>query len=190
MNILFSSESVQLLCSCDVNQKCKIFHWFPNHVFYIGHGNTRFSYVYTIEMRKSPLWKTSRWNARLIYTINKNNKKKNNNQNQVRITKAFEKFTLSEKNLSIIWLKYFFCTHWTIFLPLTFSNFVDSNNSSILWSLRLMLPKAFASAFYCFQTCEKIARQFKILAILYFYRFFIIFNLHYMQQLLLVIELN
>ena len=55
MNILFSSESVQLLCSCEVTQKCKIFHWFPNHVFYIDHGNTRCSYIYTIEMRKSPL---------------------------------------------------------------------------------------------------------------------------------------
>ena len=34
--------------------------------------------------------------ARLIYTVNKNNSK-NNNKNQVRITKAFEKFTLCEK---------------------------------------------------------------------------------------------
>ena len=49
-----------------------------------------------IQMQKSPLWKTSRWNARLIYTINKNNNKKNN-KNQVRITKAFEKFPLNEK---------------------------------------------------------------------------------------------
>ena len=70
MNILFSSESVQLLCSCDVNQKCKIFYCFSNHLFYIDHGNTKFSYIYTIEMWKSSLWKTSKWNASLIYTIN------------------------------------------------------------------------------------------------------------------------
>ena len=70
-----------------------------------------------------------------------------------------------------------------------FSDFVDSNNSSILWILRPLLTKAFASAFYCFQICEKIPRQFKILAILYFYRFIIIFNLT-LQQVLLLIELN
>ena len=40
----------------------------------------------------------------------------------------------------------------------------------------LLLPEAFTSAFYCFEICEKIAWQFKILAILYFYRFIIIFN--------------
>ena len=76
MNILFFSESVQLLCSCDINQKCKIFHWFPKHLFYIDHGNTKFSYIYMIQMQKSLLWKTSRWNARLIYTFNENNNKK------------------------------------------------------------------------------------------------------------------
>ena len=52
-----------------------------------------------------------------------------------------------------------------------------------------MLPKASASAFYCSQICEKNARQFKILPILYFYRFIILFNLT-LQQVLLVIELN
>ena len=36
---------------------------------------------------------------------------------------------------------------------------------------------------------RKIAQQFKILAILYFYRFIIIFNLS-LQQVLFVIELN
>ena len=41
-------------------------------------------YIYTIEM--------SRWNARLIYTINKNNK--NNNKKQDSITKTSEKFLL------------------------------------------------------------------------------------------------
>ena len=70
----FSSENVQLLCSCDINQKCNIFYWFPNHLLYIDHGNTKFSYICTIEMRKSLLWKISRGNAKLIYTNNKNKK--------------------------------------------------------------------------------------------------------------------
>ena len=74
-------------------------------------------------------------------------------------------------------------------LPLTFSNLLGSNNPSILWSLKLLLPKASASTFYCFQICKKIAPQFKILAILYFYRFLILFNLT-LQQVLLVIELD
>ena len=52
-------------------------------------------------MRKISLWKTSRWNARLIYTINKSNNK-NNNKKQDMINKAFEKFLLSETILSII----------------------------------------------------------------------------------------
>ena len=61
----FSSKNVQLLCSRDANQKYyKIFYWFPVHLFYIGHGNNKFSYIYTIEIRKCLLWKTSRWNAR------------------------------------------------------------------------------------------------------------------------------
>ena len=51
-------------------------------------------------MRKSSLRKTSRWNARLIYTINENNDK-NNNENQDKITKAFQKFLLSKIILSI-----------------------------------------------------------------------------------------
>ena len=46
-----------------------------------------------------------------------------------------------------------------------------------------------ASPFYSFEVCKKIARQLDILAILYFYRFAIIFNLT-LQQVLLVIELN
>ena len=98
MNILFSSESLQLFCSSDVDQKYKISHWFPNHLFYIDNRKTKFSYIYMTEMRKSPLSKTSRWNARLIYTSNRNNDK-NNNKNQARITKAFEKFPLNEKKL-------------------------------------------------------------------------------------------
>ena len=56
MSILFSSESLQLISSCDVNQKYyTIFHWFPNHLLYTDHGNTKFSYIYTTEMRKSSL---------------------------------------------------------------------------------------------------------------------------------------
>ena len=75
----FCAESVQLLSSCDVNQKCYlIFYCFPNYFLYIDHGNTKFSYIYMIEKRKSSLWETSRWNARLMYTINKNNNKNNN----------------------------------------------------------------------------------------------------------------
>ena len=52
-------------------------------------------------MQESSPLKTSKWNARLIYTINKNNNK-SNNKKQARITKAFEKTLLSEKILSII----------------------------------------------------------------------------------------
>ena len=48
---------------------------------------------------------------------------------------------------------------------------------------------ASASSSFCFQICSKTAWQFKILAILYFYCFIIIFNLT-LQQVLLVIELN
>ena len=55
--------------------------------------------------------------------------------------------------------------------------FFDSNNPVILWSLSLVLPKASASAFNCFQICKKNAREFKLLAILYFYRVIIIFKL-------------
>ena len=85
------------------------FHWIPNHLLYIDHGNTKFSYIYTIEMRKSLLRKTSRWKERLIYTINKNNNK-NNNKNQARITKTFEKFLVSEIILSIITKIFLLCT--------------------------------------------------------------------------------
>ena len=95
-----SSESVQLLCSCDVNQKHKILSCFPNHFRYIDHGNTKFSYIYTAEMRKKLTLKNFKMESRLIYAINKNNNK--NNKNEDRITKAFEKFLLSETILFII----------------------------------------------------------------------------------------
>ena len=43
----FFSEILQLSCSCDVNQKYyTTFHWFQNHLLYIDHGNTKFSYIY------------------------------------------------------------------------------------------------------------------------------------------------
>ena len=74
-------------------------------------------------------------------------------------------------------------------LLLTFSNLLGSNNPSIPWSLKLLLPKASASTFYCFQICQRTARQFKILVSLYLYRLIIIFNLA-LHQVLLVIELN
>ena len=49
--------------------------------------------------------------------------------------------------------------------------------------------KSSASAFYCYQICKKKVREFKILAILYFYCVFIIFILT-LQQVLLAIVLN
>ena len=76
-------------------------------------------------------------------------------------------------------------------LPLTFSNFIDSNNPSILWSLKFKIS-ASKSCCFCILLLPnlwKIAQQFKILANLYFYRFLIIFNLA-LQQVLLVIELT
>ena len=60
-------------------------------------------------MQKSSLRKTSRWDARLINTINKNNNK-NNNKNLARITKAFKKFLVSQKILSIITKNFLLCT--------------------------------------------------------------------------------
>ena len=49
MSIFSSSECVQLLCSVDVNQKYyTIFHWFPSYLLYIDHGNTKFSFIYTM----------------------------------------------------------------------------------------------------------------------------------------------
>ena len=113
------------------------------------------------------------------------------NRTQDKFSKAFEKFLVSRANLLIIWLKSFFCKHLTTLLPTNFSNFLDSNNPSILnpSSLRLLLPKVSASAFYCFQICKNVSQQFKILAIFYFCCFIIIFNLK-LEQVLLVIELN
>ena len=100
----FSSGSVEVICSCDVNQKYTIFQCFPNYVIHWP-WKYQFANIYMTEMRKSSLWKTSRWNARLIYTINKNN-----NKNRARITKAFEKFLVSETTLSIITKIFLLCT--------------------------------------------------------------------------------
>ena len=66
-------------------------------------------------------------------------------------------------------------------LPLIFSNFLRSINT--------LEFKASVSTFYWFQICQKVARQFEILAILYFYPFIITFNLT-LQQELLFIEMN
>ena len=103
------------------------------------------SCIYTIEKQRSSLWKTARWNARLIYTINKNNKKHDN---------IFWKISSKWNNFIYYFIKIFLLYTLNL-LPLTFSNFVHSNNQSILWSLRLLLPKASAFAFCCFQLCKK-----------------------------------
>ena len=120
----------------------KIFHWFQNHLLYINYRNTKFSYIYTTEMRKSWIWKTSRWNARLIDTINKNNSK-NNNKNQAKITKAFKKFILSETILSII----------KIFLLYTLNDIASFKFSKFFWfwqSINTMTFKASNSKGFCF----------------------------------------
>ena len=170
------------------NQKYyTILHWFPNHLLYIDHGNTKVSYIYTIEMRKSSLWKTSRWNARLIYTINKSNNE-NNNKNQASITKALEKCLVSTASLSII---------TKIFLLCTLNDIASFNFFKFCWfgeSINALKFKVSASKGCCFcflllPNLWKTARQFKILAILYFYPFIIIFNLA-LQQVLLIIELT
>ena len=135
-------------------------------------------------MRKSSFRKT--WNARLIYTINKNNNK-NNNKNQARITKAFEKFLVSETILSII---------TKIFLLCTLNDIASFNFFKFCWfeqSINTLKFKVSASkdccCFLLLPDLWKIAREFKILAILNFYRFVIVFNLS-LQQMLLVIELT
>ena len=146
-------------CSCDVNQNFyKMLCWLPIHLLYTDHANTKFSCNYMTEMRKSWLWQLSRRNARLIYTINKNNNK-NSNKNESRITKEFE-VSCKWHNFNYNITKMFFCTRLTILLPLTFSNFLGSNNPAIPSSLRLMLPKTSASVLYCFQICKNISRQF------------------------------
>ena len=141
-----------------------------------------------MQSRKSSLRKTSRRNARLIYTINKNNNK-NNNKNQARITKAFEKFLVSETILSIITKIFLLCTLNDIayFNFFKFCWFEQSINA-----LKFKISAASKDCCFCILLLPnlwKIARQCKILAVLYFYRFIIIFNLA-LQQVLLVIELT
>ena len=103
------------------------------------------------------------------------------------------------------WWRYFFCTHLTILLPLTFSNFLDSNNPSIILSWKILLPKATAYTFYCFQrllrilsTASKFVKKMQgnlknqPSSILYIYRFIITFNFTKdvtLHQVVLVIEL-
>ena len=128
MILFFFWKSVAALL--DINRKyCKMFYWFPNYLFYIDHGNTKFSYIYTIEMRKSSFWKTSKWNdARLIQTINKNNNK-NNIKNKDRINKAFKGFSLSKKTLSSLYITKIFPFYTLILLPLTFFWLEQSTNT-------------------------------------------------------------
>ena len=58
-------------------------------------------------MRKRSFWATARWNAGLIYPINKSNNKANH-KSKDRITKAFKELLLSETFLPIIQIKHFF----------------------------------------------------------------------------------
>ena len=110
--LVFLLKNGQLLCSRDVNWKYhEICYWFPDHLLDIGHGNIKFSYIYTIEMWKSSIWKTSRWNARLIDTIDKNNNRNSNgqsNKSKDGITKIFKEFlpskTLLPNNKNIYFL--------------------------------------------------------------------------------------
>ena len=161
-----------------LSKKCNISYWFPNHLLHIDHGSNRFLYIYTIKMRKSPLWKNWEWNARLIYTINYYNKN-NNNKNQNRITKAFERFLVSKTI-------YIYCIAKMVLLCTL--NYIAS--FSFFWfEQSINTFKSSASAFYCYQICKKKVREFKILAILYFCCVFIIFILT-LQQVLLAIVLN
>ena len=98
---------------------------------------------YSTEMQKGSLWKTSKWNARLIYSINKNNSK-SNNKNQARITKAFEKTLLSETILSII---------TKIFLLYTLRDIASFNFFKFCWfvqSINTLKIKVSASKGCCF----------------------------------------
>ena len=148
INILFFfCESVQLLWPRDVNQEYfKIFHWFPNHLLHINDGNINFSYIYPIKMRKSSLWKISRWNARLIYTINENNNK-SYNKNQDRIIKAFQNFLLNKTILSNKQSKYFFFMHFFIHDIASFNFF---KFSWLEQSINILKFKASALKCFCF----------------------------------------
>ena len=103
--LVFLLKNAQLLCSRDVNWKYHVIgYWFPDHLLYIDYGNIKFSYIYTIVRWKSSLWKTSRWNARLTHTIDKNNNRNSNDpnsKNQDKIAKVFKEFFLSETLLPI-----------------------------------------------------------------------------------------
>ena len=138
-------------------------------------------------MQKSSLRKTSRWNARLIYTINKNNNK-NNNKNQARINKAFKKFLVSQKILSIITKNFLLCTRnhiasLNIFKFCWFEQFINT------LKFKVSASKGCCFCFLLLPNLWKIYRKFETLAILYFCRFIIIFNLA-LQQVLPVIKLT
>ena len=60
-HFVFFSESVRLLCSCDVNQKYyKRFQWFPNYLLSqtTDQGKTKFSYIYTIRDERKAHFET------------------------------------------------------------------------------------------------------------------------------------
>ena len=146
--LVFLLKNGQLLCSRDVNWKYhEICYWFPDHLLDIGHGNIKFSYIYTIEMWKSSIWKTSRWNARLIDTIDKNNNRNSNgqsNKSKDGITKIFKEFlpskTLLPNNKNIYFLStYKIFQIFQIFLP------------RLSWSWRLL-----GNFFHCFQICKNL----------------------------------
>ena len=111
----------------------------------------------------------------LIYTINKNNNK-NNKKNQARITKAFEKFLVSKTVLSIITKIFLLCTLNDITFC-KFFKFCWFEQSINTLKLKVSAPKSWCFCFLLLPNLGKIARKFKILATLYFYRFFIIFNI-------------
>ena len=172
---------MQLHCSLDLCQKCNIFNWFANHLLYIDHGNTKFSNIYTIKMRTSSLWKTWRWNAMLIYTIQKIIK-----TTIIKTRTGYPKFLISSK-----WNN-FICYITKTFVLCTLNCIASFNFFKFFrfkQSINTLEFKSSASALYCFQICKKIARESNILAILYFYRVIIIFKL-ILQWVLLVTGLT
>ena len=141
--VCFSSESMLLLCSRDVNQKYfKAFHWFPNHLLHIDDGNIKFSYIYMIEMQKSSFWKTSVWNATLIYTFNKNNSKNNNKKQD---NQSFWEISSKRNNFINQIIK--------MFILYTLNDIASFNFLKFTWfkqSINTLKFKASASKSFCF----------------------------------------
>ena len=113
----------------------------------------------------------------LLIKKNRNNKKNQDNQ-------SFWKISAKCNN---------FIYYVTKIVPLYSANYIVSFNFfKFSWfeqSINTLKFKASASDFYYFQICKKSAWQFKILTVLYFYRFIITFNLT-LHQVLLVLEWN